>query len=471
MVGLETMLQPGALTIHADACVPIIHREPTLALQGWISSEPLPPIHSLAFELLAEIMVLALAPHIGPNGREVKATATDVQRLCQVCSYWRAVALQTARLWITTPLPIMTSTRGWEVALSPTKMFLEHSAPLPISVYILGALIQRKNLVEMSPTMFSVSDRWRTFEMTCHWDIFFDVTFFAQISSLENLESLHLSWTKPEAWRGSELYPFLHAPRLRDVTIEVPLATSNNLTLPWGQLTCLSLTYDSPQFCLDILASCTKLVTAYVDTKQWLESDSPHNSYVARSGLLAHLTELRIPPFLRRFRLPALKTLDLSVQLSYPVTYEYFVDWLTPALTFLLARSPDLQCLRLGNGGWDSVYAEDMPDILCLTPNLTDLSLTAVEVNDGFFQALRYAGPDTTPLVPKLDTLALIEVGECFEEASFGEMLRSRWWSDQEQLAMVTLPTVSRLKHLRLWCEGFFYGQPDFEVSLPSLGR
>ncbi|KAJ7044916.1 hypothetical protein C8F04DRAFT_1388530 [Mycena alexandri] len=459
------MLDPGAPAIDvdfdADTQVLPVSARPIFSQRLGIASRPLSPIHTLAFELLAEIMVLALTPRIGKYGKE-EASAKDVLGLCQVCSYWREVAVKTARVWIATPLPMIAPGWKWNETPSRTRMFLERSAPLPISVHIHSVMSTDKNFVDLSPMLSSVSDRWRTFKVMCPRDIF-DVASLARISSLKNLESLHLNWTKPESWHGSELDAFLHAPRLRDVTIEVPLATSNILSMPWAQLTHLSLTYDSPQLCFDTLASCPKLVTAHVDTMQWLESDFPDDSYVARSGLLAHLTELKLHsrirstgeylgPFLRRFRLPALKTLELSVGLSYPVTYEYFVDWLTPALTFFLARSPNLQCLRIDSGRWDrldSIYAEDMPDILHYTPNLTELALSLIEVDNDFFELLRYSGPDTTPVVPKLETLALMEAGEFFGEASFGGMIRSRWWSDEEQLAMATPPIVARLRHIQ----------------------
>ncbi|KAJ7750267.1 hypothetical protein B0H16DRAFT_1550119 [Mycena metata] len=457
-------------TADSDAPVASVSERPILDPEGAIVPDARPPIYTLPFELLAEIMALALTRRPWKYGGEQSANATDVLGLCQVCSYWREVALKTARLWNTIHLPIA----GWRgvrgEAPAQTEMFFERSAPLPVSVYI-HPFISPTNTDEVSAMVAGMAHRWKTFEVSCQSTKTFDPSSFTRISpdSLTNLEKVELCWwdRQPSNWHGSELDVFSNAPRLRDVKIDVPLATSTIFnSMPWSQLTCLSLAYDSPRLCLDVLASCTKLVTAYVDTKQWLESESPHNSYVARSGLLAHLTELRIrsricstgeylAPFLRRFRLPALKTLGLSVQLSYPVTYEYFVDWLTPALTFLLAQSPNLQCLRLVNGGWDSIYAEDMPDILRLTPNLTELLLSEVEVDDNFFEALRYAGPNTMPLVPKLDTLALFDVGEFFEEASFGEMIRSRWWSDEERLAMPTPPIVARLKYLKFWSEDY----------------
>ncbi|KAJ7150258.1 hypothetical protein C8R46DRAFT_500214 [Mycena filopes] len=98
-----------------------------------IASEPLlPPVHRLAFELLAEIMVIALAPCVGPYGGERAATAKEVLVLCRVCSYWRAVALNTARLWLATPLPIMAPGSAWKMAPAPTQLFSDRSSHSPI---------------------------------------------------------------------------------------------------------------------------------------------------------------------------------------------------------------------------------------------------------------------------------------------------------------------------------------------------
>ncbi|KAJ7150288.1 hypothetical protein C8R46DRAFT_500436 [Mycena filopes] len=423
-------------------------------------SEPLSPIHTLAFEMLAEIMVLSLTPRKYTYHLETNAGAKEVLRLCRVCTFWRDVALGTPRLWAAPTLPINAYELGWNTALSQTKMFVERSAPHLVSVSLNPPGSSRRVTVDVSPMLASISHRWKSFKVICRGDAF-DLASLARISSNspKNLEILELEWNTPTEWDGSELDVFLQSPLLRDVTIKLPLATSNVVSMPWTQLTRLSLKYDSPQLCLDILASCTKLVSARINTKQWLESDLPDESYVERSGLLAHLTELVVHsricstgelfgPFLRRFRLPALTTLDvsLSYQLSHPDD-EHFVPWSVPPLTFLLARSPRVQCLRLGG----CVEVEDVPEILPHVANLTELALTDTDVDDALFTALRYYGPDTTPLVPKLDSLLLVEVGEDFDEASFGEMVRSRWWSEDERLAMPSPPIVARLNHIQFY--------------------
>ncbi|KAJ7150252.1 hypothetical protein C8R46DRAFT_1229825 [Mycena filopes] len=437
-----------------------------------IASEPLPPVHRLPFELLAEIMVIALAPCVGPYGGERAATAKEVLVLCRVCSYWRAVALNTARLWLATPLPIMAPGSAWKIAPAPTQLFSDRSSPLPIFVRIFP-FSTREKTAELPAMVASLSHRWNTFQVICQYEEF-DPTSLARISSgrLDNLETLRLYWTEPETWNGSELDVFLSAPRLRDVSLRVPLATSNVLSMPWAQLTRLSLTYDSPQLCFDALAMCTNL---------WTESELSDESHVARSTLLAHLVELKLHsriwatgahlgPFLRRFKLPALETLDLSLELCRSVDPDdHLIPWLAPYLTFSLRELPSVQCLRLGY----CVEVEDVPDILYHVPNLTELELTDTDVDDAFFTALRYYGPDTTPLVPKLENLLLVDVGEYFEEESFGQMVRSRWWSDEERLAMPSPPAVTRLRHIQYWnedweyvTEGFVGFTPEFQKTL-----
>ncbi|KAJ7150341.1 hypothetical protein C8R46DRAFT_1229907 [Mycena filopes] len=370
----------------------------------------------LPYELLAEIMVLArtLGPFTKPQLRRFgTSTVHDVLALCQVCSYWRQVAFSTPQLWAGRPLPIIL----WRppgpgrVATLPTEMFLEHSSPLPISISI--APLFMSTTTNLSPMIAGASHRWKTFKVACDGrEDPFDTASLAQISgSLSALEVLMLMWSAPESWDGSELRAFLNAPRLRDVTINIPLVTSNNLSMPWAQLVCLSLTYDSPQMCLDALASCSSLTSAYINTQQWLDSDSPGNSYVG-SSLLAHLTELKIiirirsngehfGPFLRRFNLPGLETLGL--QLWERLNGNPVISQLIPTLTSFLDTCPDLKCLRLSN----CVTSGDMGAVLRRTRNLKELDFNNMNVDDDFFAALKRSAP--IPLVPNLESLTLMD--------------------------------------------------------------
>ncbi|KAJ7024394.1 hypothetical protein C8F04DRAFT_161687 [Mycena alexandri] len=399
-------------------------------------------------------MLLTLTPRTGMEFEShypLSANAKHVLVLCGVCSYWRKVALNTPRLWAGTTLPIMDPKTLLEVASVPTNMFLERSAPLPISIEFYPVFFSNTTIT-ISPMMTSASNRWKRFVVVCVVDEF-DVTSLAQIPSeaLNNLESLQLQWSRPVTWHGSELDVFSSAPRLRNVDIRAPLATSNSLSMPWAQLSDLSLTYMSPQLCLDALASCENLISGRFITEQWPESDFPDDSDITEPVLLAHLTKLEIyiyiwttgeylGPFLRRFRLPALKKLDLSLDVQDD---DNSISWLTPTLTPFLDSCPNLQYLGL----LGCVDAEDMADVLQHTHNLTELVFRESQVDDDFFAALTYS-QSATPLVPKLETLTLTDVGADFDETSFGGMIRSRWWSDEERVAIVG---VARLRRLNLW--------------------
>ncbi|KAJ7665351.1 hypothetical protein DFH06DRAFT_1187072 [Mycena polygramma] len=435
--------------------------QPLSSPEGEVLPQPAPPIHMIPVELLAEIMALSLTPCIGKQGYEIPSTTADVLVLCRVCSFWRQVASTTPRLWVVQSFPMVqrrvTSSAG-------TELFLKRSAQLPISVYVDPPMYCRQH-IELPPMVINAAPRWKTFQMLYDGGTApLDAIALAQIrpGSLIKLEKVVLKWGTPKTWPGPELDVFMSAPRLRDVTLQLPRLT-NILPMPWAQLTRLSLSYESPQACLEVLVQCRSLVSAHFKTEQWLESDSP----IGGTGFLGHLEELNIDmhirstgehlgPFLRRLRLPNLKALSLSLHL-FPWVDEYFVSWITPALAFFLTRSPNLDRLELND-----LYlaeADVVPDILQLTPNLTSFALGNGPVDDDFFDALRYAETDVATLVPKLEKLSLIGVGDSmdFEEASFAQMMRSRWWSDDERLAMPNPPRVARMKCLTFWDEDIQY--------------
>ncbi|KAJ6486133.1 hypothetical protein C8R47DRAFT_529913 [Mycena vitilis] len=294
-------------------------------------------------------MALSLTPHIGEDGQKISPRAADVLALCQVCSFWRQAASNTPGLWLVESFPLMVSTPK---AMSSfwTEIFLDCSAPLLISVSIYPSLHLQRS-IELPPVVISAARRWKTFEMI--YDNAtgkLDVVALAQIQpgSLINLENLTLKWHSPEIWQGPELDIFLSAPRLRDVTLDVPPLT-NIPPMPWDQLTRLSLRYDAPQVCLDLLVQCRNLVSAEINAEQWRESDSPPHTALAGGITLAHLEELDIRiricstgehlgPFLRRLRPPTLSSLTLTLQVRDDA--DYFIAWIAPALVSFLSQAP-----------------------------------------------------------------------------------------------------------------------------------
>jgi hypothetical protein len=80
----------------------------------------------------------------------------------------------------------------------------------------------------------------------------------------------------------------------------------------------------------------------------------------------------------------------------------------------------------------DSVFAEDLPDILQHTPNLGVTYMGGSEIGAEFFAALVY---DAAPvsLVPQLEILDLYDVAAHSAKESFARMIASQWWSDEER--------------------------------------
>ncbi|KAF7347466.1 F-box domain-containing protein [Mycena venus] len=405
------------------------------------------PILNLPYELLADIMLRALAPRVDEWGRITFASPEEVLVLCRICSHWRSVALNTPKLWVTETFPV---TRFYEPSLTMTKMFLERSAPLPISISLYC------QIPYVLPVLVTAAHRWRSFRIM--YDNRDGLDLAASLSgiegSLEHLEKLQLDYC-PDV--HAALHVFQSAPRLHDITLDTKQTTSLIIPpMPCAQLTRLSLKCGSPQWCLNIIMHCKNLVSAKVLTTPWLEasevSDTVETSSLqcmeqldisvdVRSAGVAHLE-----PFLRRLRLPALKslTLTLSVRRSrHPLFNSFGLE-----LISFLARSPRVEYLLLCN----CVFPEDMPYILECTPHLTELHFhtsDGAEIDDDFFEMLWYDATDPASLVPKLETLDLLDVGHGFWEESLAQMIRSRWWSDEDLSAMAAPPGVARLKRIR----------------------
>ncbi|KAJ7746759.1 hypothetical protein DFH07DRAFT_962844 [Mycena maculata] len=450
VLDLQAMsLEPKSPTRRGDVPLDISPRHEALA-------SILSPIELLPDELLGEIMVLAVKrPTLNLITVLVKreASAVDVMSLCEVCYRWRQIALRTPQLWIRHFLPL-TTRDSRQLSLTGTAMFFERSAPFPIHarLHSLG-----KALAPALNVLSRVAHRWKSLAIESV-AAEFEAAALAQIPAgrLDGLAELRLTLLNPEIFQCPNSGVFQSAPRLRDLTISMWDAP-HTVPMPWAQLTQLSLKCGSPQACLDILVQCHNIVSAKVHTKQWAEVDVSIGATVS----LKHLELLEIDmqicssgdhlsPFLQRLHLPSLKSLSLALALALPVDYEWFVSWLTPALTLFLTRSKELENLELSH----CIFAYDIPEVLWFTPSLTRLQFVDDDsvVDDDFFDALRYSESDSTHLAPKLETLDLMHmnVGVELGEFSLGQMIRSRWWSDDELLAMAAPPGVVRLKCVKM---------------------
>ncbi|KAJ6520247.1 hypothetical protein C8R45DRAFT_1205256, partial [Mycena sanguinolenta] len=228
---------------------PPVDRMPTLS-----------PIDSIPYELLEKIMLFVV---ISQSSDFERIPPSQSLVLCCVCQHWRQVALTTPRLWAAATFPILP--RKKEHTLPMTEMFLERSAPLPI---VVDFVTSRER--DVLPIMASAVHRWKSLDMSEPTGMF-DSASLAKIAagSLENLETLRLArgWFFPS---DPTLDVLRRAPRLRNVNLETwETFPPPQLGLPWAQLTRLTITYESPQFCLDTLIQCKNLVSARIVTSQW----------------------------------------------------------------------------------------------------------------------------------------------------------------------------------------------------------
>jgi hypothetical protein len=429
--------------------------EPAISETSVTASEP-PYIHILPYELLAEVLLLRVTPPTDTyTSAGVATSVNSVLALSQVCAHWRRVAHGTPRLWLLESFPIFTRSlpeRKPRVAFTATEMFLERSAPLPVSIVYSPTLLAGKirPIPPMMDLICRVAPRWKSFmwesQMTApEPDIFMRVP----SGRLGNLEKVELRLGNLEVWETPAA--FSSAPRLRDVTISMLPVTSAIIPMPWAQITRLSLKYLSPQVCLDIIVCCPNVVSVTLNTRQWRQPDTP---LITERVCLSKLQDLEIrmsiwttgenlAPFLQRLQLPALQSLFLWAMID-PVA-DPFMSPNTRDFISFLNQSPNLSSLSI-----DSFFsAEEMSDILQYIPSLTTLDFSGGVIKDHFLAALQYSETDSVPLVPKLERLHLEDSGD-YTESSVLDMIRSRWWSDDELLAMP--PTaVARFKSMELW--------------------
>ncbi|KAJ7492101.1 hypothetical protein FB451DRAFT_516473 [Mycena latifolia] len=405
------------------------------------------PVRILPSELLGNIFTLTLdAKNDGDGwaGTSIK----DVLVLSQVCTHWRQAALNTPQLWARL-LPIFSEKRPGEALLTATKVFLERSAPLPVPVslgsgYDAGA----SSHLSLMDALFAVPHRWLALTLSTR-----SLAALAQIAAgtLSALETLDLRSTinGGETEFHSSVNIFMSAPHLRRVTLW-HVKNVDGFPMPWSQLTNLALADESPKACLDIILGCTNLVSATLRMSGWPESVSLTDADIVT---LEHLTSLEIhisntssdehfTPFLQRLNLPSLTSLKM-----YGEYHSGVITWSAMAFTLFQLRSPLIERLQIDHC---ALTSEDLQAVVHHAPNLTHLEVYNCSncIDDAFLEVLRYSQFDPVPFAPKLEVLWLSSLRCDFEESTLKDMIESRWWTEDELLAMPSPPAVARLKNV-----------------------
>ncbi|KAJ6622699.1 hypothetical protein B0H10DRAFT_876662 [Mycena sp. CBHHK59/15] len=287
--------------------------------------------------------------------------------------------------------------------------------------------------VPLMQMLISKANRWRDATLTAP-----NLSILSTLgpNTLEKLERVDLTSAK----LSNTVDAFLSAPLLRKATICLP--DISFLLMPWSQLTTLSLTTDSPDRCLEVLQQCTNLVSAEFNTYAWEEDFDTDIQTVATlpnltalhlssdSGIVGHFT-----PFLRCLTLPALTDFGLSASET--------LLWPAVVATEFQLRSPLITSLQLLLSAIDS---DELLSVLRCTPLLKSLELICCYdcVDDNLLDALRYRASDASHLTPRLDSLLLSEIENSFQESYLEDMIRSRWWSDEQLLLFTSPPPVAR---------------------------
>jgi hypothetical protein len=148
-------------------------------------------------------------------------------------------------------------------------------------------------------------------------------------------------------------------------------------------------------------------------------------------------------PFLQRLNLPSLTALKM-----YGEYHSGVITWSTLAFTLFQIRSPLIAHLQIDHC---ALTSEDLQAVVHHAPNMTHLEIYNCSncIDDAFLAGMRYSPFDPAPLAPKLEVLWLSSLRCDFEESSLKDLVESRWWTEEECLAMPAPPAVARLKNVR----------------------
>ncbi|KAJ7919335.1 hypothetical protein B0H13DRAFT_2320540 [Mycena leptocephala] len=266
---------------------------------------------------------------------------------------------------------------------------------------------------------------------------------------------------------------FMSAPRLRRVELRVEPETTDLMSMPWAQLTHITLNSTTPRACFVALAECTNAVSAVLNCTLIEMVHDHHSALSMVTATLPHLATLRVSVspalihVLGHLFLPSLKTL---------VLYNHYKAW-PPPETFrpFLLSAPTLRHLAL-NLNCARLSSADLCALLRCTPSLATLELGCIALDNTVLDALRSDLPRTAVLLPQLETLSLdcdTEVGADFDEGSLSALIASRRKTDNavrlKRMVYKGWGAFSQAFHEALdtyRAEGL-----DIEISRPPIDR
>ncbi|KAJ7356455.1 hypothetical protein DFH08DRAFT_849112 [Mycena albidolilacea] len=202
------------------------------------------PVLTLPNDITTEIFIHSLSnypswpPLTGPDSPTL---------LAQICREWRDIALATPALWRT--ISLSDSRIPFEHQVHLCNLWLSRSRCSPLSLELYGHVVDPLRVTELVSALVSHRPRWE--RLVVHG--LPRSPLFATDGPMPLLRTLELY--TDDRHNGVS---FLEAPLLRTVVLWG--AATETVALPWAQLTSLTLSHVSPEYCGPILRQTSNLV-------------------------------------------------------------------------------------------------------------------------------------------------------------------------------------------------------------------
>ncbi|KAJ7088446.1 hypothetical protein B0H15DRAFT_841384 [Mycena belliarum] len=348
---------------------------------------------------------------------DVRATERGPQALASVCRSWREIVLNLQTLWCRLRMVLAYTEEAENTSI--LQRWLSRAGDRPLDLDLRKGVLDGRLL----DILASYSSQWRTF--ACMLDVRAPIphSFASAQDHTPLLTKLTIATGEHHrilnAINTETITVFSNAPCLREVTL-YNLAL-RRITLPWAQLVCLDLYFQSVEECADVLRQTSRL-----ETLSAVLSD-PHDDTPPRTTIrLDHLHTLTLSHPMQR-NLDILAHLDVPA-LRYLDIYAV-VGWAAERLTALMARSKcQLHSIWLTSAHLAYMYHSDAGiTALCAAGAVRNVYLPQVRWPRKDLAAFFARITADSSFLPSMETLCIEQCRPPIPYGAVAEMLHARW--------------------------------------------
>ncbi|KAJ7757483.1 hypothetical protein B0H16DRAFT_665468 [Mycena metata] len=310
------------------------------------------------------------------------------------------------------------------------RMCLTRSAPLPVSIWINSPTLigDRKDFVRAVDLISDAAARMEFLRVSSLRRDDLGVCILRALERLPNgslnaLTEIDFLLLGSAALHPTVSFSLMNAPHLRRVKLSAGPDPLNLISIPWPQLTQLTLAAP-PLACLAVLAKCSNLVSAVL---HHMYTSFPDNT-APTTATLVHLTSLRLTisstliQAIGNLVFPALTTLELIYDDA---------DMIWPQLeVFRQLPLHNIRCLTIDLDNEEVLELATLCALLRCTASVTEFTLEyCVCIDNALLNALRAGDPQTKLLLPHLELFSIewgSVLGIDFDLETLQAMLTSR---------------------------------------------